>query len=416
MKKHGNNEITEKLIVIGCIVAGWLFTLNQARAAAEDASANTAGRVVVGASRQPIPRVNLSPGPEYADAKREFQGIPSIARAPGGRLWATWYGGGKHEGPENYIMLATSGDDGQTWSDLKLVVDPPYRASEPGVWGDPQGRLWLMCNLYPQGLCGGETSMWVIVAEDPDQENPTWSAPRLLAHNLNCFNKPIVLDSGVWLWPTGNWWKGRDIANPSRPLLSADQGRTFEPGGPVLVPPAVREFDEYNVVQLRDGRLWLLTRTKGGPYEAFSDNGGRTWTPAEPNPTIKHAVARHFLTRLRSGKLLLVKHGAIDRKTGRSHLMAFVSSDEGQTWEGGLMLDERNQVSYPDGYESPDGMVYLIYDFQRHLAAQILLARFTEQDVLAGRLVSERSALRLVINDAGGRKPDPVRDNSDGEP
>ncbi|MEA1951236.1 MAG: sialidase family protein, partial [Planctomycetota bacterium] len=289
-----------------------------------------------------LPR-NFNPGQEYADENREFQGIPSIARAPGGRLWATWYGGGKSEGPENYIMLATSGDDGQKWSDLKLVIDPPFRASEPGAWVDPQGRLWLMCNLYPEGLCGEKSMLWVIVAKNPDKENPTWSEPRLLARNLNCFNKPIVLDSGAWLWPVGSW----NRANPSRPLLSADQGRKFKPGGPVLVPPKSREFDEYNVVQLRDGRLWLLMRTKGGPYEAFSTDGGCTWSPAKPHPTIKNTVARHFLTRLRSGKLLLVKHGAIDQKIGRSHLRAFVSSDDGQTWRGGLMLDERHQVSYP---------------------------------------------------------------------
>lgn len=351
-------------------------------------------------------QVNFNPGPEYADADREFQGIPSIARAPGGRLWATWYGGGKGEGPDNYIMLATSGDDGQTWSDLKLVADPPFRASEPGVWVDPQGRLWLMLNFYPKGLCGGETEMWTITTDDPDEEDPNWSAPRLLARDLNSFNKPVVLESGMWLWPTGNWWEGRDLEHPSRPLLSADQGQTFEPGGPVLVPPEVREFDEYNVVQLRDARLWLLTRTKGGPYQAFSTDGGRTWTKAEPHPTIKHAVARHFLTRLRSGKLLLVKHGDIDRKTGRQQLMAFVSDDDGQTWQGGLMLDERKEVSYPDGCQAPDGTIYVIYDFERDRAAQILMARLTEEDVLAGRLVSDRSALRLVINDACGHKLD----------
>jgi len=28
--------------------------------------------------------------PHYADDQRQFQGIPSIAITPGGRLWATW--------------------------------------------------------------------------------------------------------------------------------------------------------------------------------------------------------------------------------------------------------------------------------------------------------------------------------------
>lgn len=80
-----------------------------------------------------VPDVIRSIPKKYADGLRRFQGIPSIERATNGRLWAAWYGGGKDEGPENYIMLATSGDDGQNWSDLKIVIDPPIRASEPGM-------------------------------------------------------------------------------------------------------------------------------------------------------------------------------------------------------------------------------------------------------------------------------------------
>ena len=33
----------------------------------------------------------LNPGPEYADANRKFQGIPSIEQARNGRLWTVWY-------------------------------------------------------------------------------------------------------------------------------------------------------------------------------------------------------------------------------------------------------------------------------------------------------------------------------------
>jgi len=32
------------------------------------------------------PRILTHPGPEYADASRQFQGIPSIELSPGGRL------------------------------------------------------------------------------------------------------------------------------------------------------------------------------------------------------------------------------------------------------------------------------------------------------------------------------------------
>ncbi|MFA6173798.1 MAG: hypothetical protein WC701_08930 [Kiritimatiellales bacterium] len=44
-----------------------------------------------------MPYINRNPGAEYADAVRLFQGIPSIAAAPGGRLRVMWCGGGAIE-------------------------------------------------------------------------------------------------------------------------------------------------------------------------------------------------------------------------------------------------------------------------------------------------------------------------------
>jgi predicted neuraminidase len=344
----------------------------------------------------PIPEVITSIPGKYADDLRKFQGIPSIERAANGRLWATWYGGGEGEGQDNYIMLATSADNGQSWSDLKLVIDPPFRASEPGLWHDPQGRLWLMCNQYPKGLRGPDSTLWVIVASDSGCENPTWSHPRLVARELNCFNKPVVLSGGTWIWPALSW----NETNPSRPLISHDNGRTFLRGGVIMVPEG-REYDEYNVVELRNRDLWLLTRTGRGMMESFSTDKGMTWTEARPSK-VKHATSRHFLTRLRSGNLLLVKHGAIDQRIDRSHLMAFLSEDEGNTWSGGLLLDERDKVSYPDGVQAEDGTIYVIYDFERTGAKEILMARFTEDEVARGKPTSD-AAQRLLVNKASGK-------------
>lgn len=56
-----------------------------------------------------------------------------------------WYSGGTNEGPENYVVLVTSSDDGETWSPIQLVIDPAgyVRACDPNLWVDPRGRLWL---------------------------------------------------------------------------------------------------------------------------------------------------------------------------------------------------------------------------------------------------------------------------------
>ena len=349
-------------------------------------------------SAMQAPEIDFAPGPAYAGSQRMFQGIPSIAQAPAWRLWATWYGGGEAEGPENYIMAATSGDAGETWSDLTLVIDPSFRASEPALWCDPRGRMWLMWNQYPQGQLEPNSELWAVTAEKPDDEDPAWTEPRLLATELNCFNKPLVLSNGDWVWPAGSWHK----PNPSRALLSHDDGATFVPTGPIVIPEQ-REFDEYNVVELSDGRLWLTCRTDAGIVESFSSDFGKTWTVAAPC-AVQHAISRHFLTKLQSGKLLLIKHGPIDKQIGRSHLTAFLSGDDGKTWYGGLRLDERNDVSYPDGVQAADGTIYIIYDYERKGAKEILLARFTEKDVADGAWASEVAASRLLVNKATGAK------------
>ena len=132
--------------------------------------------------------------------------------------------------------------------------------------------------------------------------------------------------------------------------------------------------------------------------QSFSSDGGTTWTEPTPAP-FKHPVARFHIRRLVSGRILLVKHGAtIDSHEGRAQLTAWLSEDEGATWKGGLMLDERKGVSYPDGFQAPDGMLYVSYDRNRSTDGEILMARFTETDVLAGKLTSPKSKLQMLIS------------------
>ena len=71
-------------------------------------------------------------------------------------------------------------------------------------------------------------------------------------------------------------------------------------------------------------------------------------------------------------------------------------------------MDERTGISYPDAAQDADGIIYLIYDFDRRGAKEILMARFTEKDVMAGMFCSPPAAARLLVNKATGRPvPDP---------
>ena len=56
------------------------------------------------------------------------------------------------------------------------------------------------------------------------------------------------------------------------------------------------------------------------------------------------------------------------------------SDDNGESWEGGLMLDE-HPCSYPFGYQAENGTVYVSYERSHWNQPEILMARFTEEDV-----------------------------------
>ncbi len=370
-----------------------------------------------------VQQLQTSPGPEYAQTNRKFQGIPGIERARNGRLWAVWYAGDTREGPQNYVLLATSGDDGKTWSDARLVIDPPgfVRAFDACLWHDPQGRLWLFWT-QAAGHWDGRGGVWAAVTDNSGSEHPHWSKPRRIADGV-LMNKPIALQSGEWLLPIAIWTKPSNLAfintrdrlhlsddqvrslshdfEDARGLAvfsSADRGETFTLRGRAGF-PADDLPTEHMLIERRDGSIWMLARTRYGIGSTISTDGGRTWsTPAHSN--IAQPSTRFFIRRLRSGRLLLVKHTPANGKD-RSDLMAYVSDDDGDTWKGALAIDERKNVSYPDGTESPDGKLYVIYDRERFTAREILMATFREDDVLAAKPVSADTKLRVIVSKAG---------------
>ena len=336
--------------------------------------------------------------------RRQFQGIPGVEITPSGKLWATWYAGGKDEGPENYVVLASSTDGGTTWKE-EMVIDPPdqVRAFDPTLWIDPLGRLWwfwAQCHSPSTPVTAG---VWAMVADDPDA--PVWSAPFRLTNGI-MMNKPTVLSNGEWALPTAVWnnrdSEGKSITPELLPemfsnlTISADQGKTFFRRGGADVP--FRAFDEHMIVERNNGQLWMLVRTKYGVAQSFSKDGGVTWSPGWGSP-ITGPNSRFFIRRLQSERLLLVNHVVdFENPTERKDLTAWVSEDEGQSWQGGLALDARSTVSYPDGTQDASGNIWIIYDHARYKGGDILLAVFREEDVLAGTCVSSEARLRIPVS------------------
>ncbi|GAB3985550.1 sialidase family protein [Spirosoma daeguense] len=316
---------------------------------------------------------------QYAESTRKFTGIPSFAVTSGGRMWATWYAGtSPGEDKNNYVPLATSSDGGVTWEEV-LVIDPdgkgPVRAYDPQLWIDPDNQLWFFWT-QTMGHNGTIAGVWYMKTTDLENGKAKWSEPKRLTDGV-MMDKPTVLANGDWLFPVSTW---RETDNSAKVLATTDRGKSWAIRGAVNVPKEDREFDEHIIVEKKDGTLWMLVRTRYGIGESTSKDRGKTWTPLV-HSKIKHPSSRFFVRRLRSGNLLLVKHGPINVQTGRSHLMAFLSKDDGSSWSKGLLLDERVGVSYPDGQQTADGTIHIIYDYNRTNEQLILTTSFTEEDI-----------------------------------
>lgn len=348
------------------------------------------------------PSVITNPGEAFQDETRSGAMIIGMDRTPKGRIWGCWTGTGDKK--DGYFLLASSDDGGETWSKPRLAVGARLEAAQKisgalvgNLWTDPKGRLWL---FFDQQLGDeqGRITNWFMRCDEPDAAEAVWSVPVLFAEGCT-LNKPTVLTNGDWLLPVSDWHK-----KTARVFASTDEGATWKERGSLQFPEW--QFDEHMTVELKDGRLWMLARTSGNPFESFSSDSGRTWS--EPRESaIQNINARFFLRRLASGRILLVKNGVTHKRiTKRSHMRAFLSDDDGKTWSRSLLLDERASVSYPDGFESPDGLIHILYDWNRHTDAEILMAKFREEDILAGKIVSNDGKLLMPVNKATGPKPE----------
>ncbi len=359
-------------------------------------------------SLQPA-KIIAFPGPEYMDNKRKWQGIPGIERSAGNRFWAVWYSGSDGEGAGNYVVLVTSSNGINNWSSPVLIIEhdnPECRCYDPCLWVDPCGSMWLFW-AQSRAWNDGRAGVWTIKCDNPDDAEPIWDTPRRLCHGV-MMNKPTVLSTGEWCLPAAIWGsvepKDEETAHErfSNIFVSVDRGETWIRRGGADVPK--RAFDEHMIVERKDGTLWMLVRRHDGIGEAISVDKGATWT-ATIDPVIAGPNSRFFVRRLLSGRLILVNN---DRTDIRSHMTAWLSDDDGHSWTGGLLLDERTGVSYPDGTQSPDGMIYIIYDYRRGDKyaigndREILCAAITEEDIMAGKIVNPNSQLIVRVNQATG--------------
>jgi len=346
----------------------------------------------------------------FASPNRIWQGIPSIEVTKRGRIFLTFYSGGTQEQIGNYSMLIVSDDGGETFSEpVAAAYLEAHRCYDPCLWIDPLGRLWFTWAIAPShAVCAA-------ICDDPDSETLVWHEVRRIGHDV-MMNKPTVLTTGEWLFPIAVWREGLGDSigagnagakkRGAFAVKSSDNGETFTMLGAADVPN--RSFDEHMILELRDGRLQMFVRTNYGIGTSYSYDRGVNWGPASDSG-LGGPSSRFFIRRLRSGRVLLINHV---NYTGRNNLTALLSEDDGLSWKYSLLLDSRSNIAYPDAKEADDGYIYITYDrerggFKRRLedalasAREILIARITESDIMAGEVRDSGSWLARVASRLG---------------
>ncbi len=159
---------------------------------------------------------------------------------------------------------------------------------------------------------------------------------------------------------------------------------------------------EPTLTELQDGRMWMLIRTNWSEFwSAYSNNGGRHWQILQPSG-IPASSAPGILTRLKSGRLMLLwnrlyPEGQNEWKLSggdglwsetavsnyREELSLAFSEDDGESWTAPVVVARQpgTWLSYPYVFEVEPGRIWLT-TMQGNLRAEFSEADFVSK---AGR-------------------------------
>lgn len=352
----------------------------------------------------------------YKESDRKWLGLPTIAKTKGGRLWCAFQTGDVKEGSEgtnNYDVMYYSDDNGETWSNEYAIFDVAnhdIRLTDPRLFMDNFGDLWLVL------IRGGAKGTYAIKMINPDCEDPSNNlqfAKPIWWLNYPPAHRPTILSNGRWITPVEGGVKNQHtyICNPDNEngvYVWHDITQTPATTGY----PNNKPFGEAQVLELKDGRLMMLSRLPknygNGLEISYSDDFGVNWTPYQGGHELPLAgpSSKFHIQRLKSGNILLLNH---DSLTDRHNITAWLSEDDGKTWPYKILLDDRKidgawGVSYPESAneQGSNGEIYVVYDAGRYTQKEIRMCIITEEDIKAGEPVSEYAKMRIPVVKCGG--------------
>jgi sialidase-1 len=304
------------------------------------------------------------------------------------------------------LLLRRSADGGRTWSEPQVVWDDgPNTCGNPCPVLDQQtGTIWLLLTHNPGDTDerqirdrkpGATRTVWLSRSEDHGQ---TWRAPA----NIGVSTKDpswgwyatgpgvgiqiergrhrgrLVIPCDHSFYGAGDKEDGEFAGHGSHIIYSDDHGQSWRLGGTVRP-----QMNESQVVELAEEQGGLLinmrTTTKTNRRgQAFSRDGGLTWTAPEPAPELVEPRCQASLLRYNwpsgnePGRILFSNPASTRRKS----LTVRVSCDDGKTWPVSRVLHEG-----PSAYSCltvlPDKAIGCLYECGRTNAYEkISFARF----------------------------------------
>ena len=360
---------------------------------------------------------------KYRTEHRVWQGVPAIAHTKGGKTYVAFYSGMTKETFGNYVVVLRDNGD-LKFSEPVIAVENEgkSRAFDPVLWIDPFDRLWLVWSVWP------DEAVYGAICENPDAEELKFGESFYIGRGI-MMNKPIVSEDGSWFFPI--YQPPLDMFLEMRTKLteddvsmayaykSSDNGKSFMRLGGVAA--RERSYDENMIVELNSGVLAMYVRTTVGVGVSYSYDRGNHFSKCTSSE-FSGPDSRFHISKLKSGRILFINHYEF---SGRTNLYAMLSEDGGKSFPYKLQLDER-YVSYPDADEAEDGFIYIAYDRERggfssslnavyQHAREILVAKITEEDILAGKIVNPDSRLKVIASKLGKLAegdPDPYRDEA----
>lgn len=293
---------------------------------------------------------------------------PALVRLGDGTVMSvfstpTSYGG---KPGECFIAGRITRDGGTTWEPVReLTRLPKGRAAHPTAHRSRDGTLhlfflgyvkfeWDKEHINPTERC--RSDLWTSRSAD---DGKTWSEPQMIFQGYTgSTNGAEETHDGRLVVPFSHYVSGpgRLVA---KTVSSADGGRTWEPSNALDIGGAGDHEGalEPCVIQLKDGRLWMLIRTTRKVFwESFSTDGGRTWSAAKAG-TIDSTSAPAHVIRLTDGRLAMAWNRA---EGGRRLLHLALSGDDGKTWTPSFIA-VRGSTTYPFVLEAKPGELWVGY-------------------------------------------------------